>query len=239
MRSCLRPQTGKQVRLSHRRLTHRSEFDTNMGVIKTSQPKQSIYVAFLRGINVGGKNMVAMSDLAKAFAKLGFNDVTTVIQSGNVIFGAAKSSPAKLAAVIERELVKRFGFEIAVFLRTADELRRLVARRPVETGQANETSKPYITLVHARLTTPKKLPLWSPKRDVEVYEIAGNNVYCRAHRIGKEFGFPNGFIEKEFRVPATTRNWNTLEKIAEKCSPPAMRTKPPEGKEKGKRRTGK
>jgi len=80
------------------------------------------YVALLRGINVGGKSKVDMGALRKTFERLGFNGVRTYINSGNVVFTARTRSPAPLMPRIEAAIVEDFGFQVAVLVRTADEL---------------------------------------------------------------------------------------------------------------------
>ena len=109
-----------------------------MPITNTSPPKRSTYVAFLRGINVGGHKQIAMSDLRRFFTGLGFSDVSTVIQSGNVLFRAPTSRAGLLTKTIEKELTKRIGFEISVFLRTSKEISKLVADGVCPRGEVRQ-----------------------------------------------------------------------------------------------------
>jgi uncharacterized protein (DUF1697 family) len=88
------------------------------------------YLALLRGINVGGKNLVKMTELRSAFDELGFDDVATYIQSGNVVFRAPRQRGDALTARIESELGRRFGVELKVVLLTEAQLRGVVADAP-------------------------------------------------------------------------------------------------------------
>lgn len=79
------------------------------------------YIAFLRGINVGGKKTIKMEDLVRVFASMGFRNVRTFIQSGKVIFDAPETGDV-LTRKIEKKLLKSFGYEVLVVLRTSDDL---------------------------------------------------------------------------------------------------------------------
>ena len=88
------------------------------------------YLALLRGINVGGKNLVRMADLRAAFEEMGFADVATYIQSGNVLFRAPREKREELADRIETKLSRRFGSQLKVVLLTEAQLRAVVANAP-------------------------------------------------------------------------------------------------------------
>ena len=87
------------------------------------------YAAFLRGINVGGKNLLPMKDLAKMFEAAGCTGVRTYIQSGNVVFKAGKLSTPVLSQRIEKQILRDFGFSALVISRTADEMGKAISLR--------------------------------------------------------------------------------------------------------------
>ena len=87
-------------------------------------------VALIRGINEGGKKKIAMSELRSLFSSLGFEDVVTYIQSGNVVFRSPAGSANEIAATVEREITTAFGMDPAVLLRTPTELREIIERNP-------------------------------------------------------------------------------------------------------------
>jgi len=94
----------------------------------------SSFVALLRGINVGGKNLVRMPDLAACFRDAGYRDVHTYIQSGNVLFTADRPGGPELEAVLERMLEERFAIPILVVVRSRDELAATIAAAPTNHG---------------------------------------------------------------------------------------------------------
>ncbi len=173
----------------------------------------TIYIAFLRGINVGGHKLIPMRDLVELFEGLGFSDVATYIQSGNVLFRSSAKNASSLVKKIEAGLRQGFGSDIAVFIRTVDELSALVARQPFHRRKLGAQAKAYVTMIQKPLGTAPTLPFWTKKAGVEVIEIVGCDLLCIAHQVGSKFGYPNAFVENEFAVAATTRGWNTIEKV--------------------------
>lgn len=169
------------------------------------------YMAFLRGINVGGHKIIKMKDLSNAFASLGFKNVKTFIQSGNVIFEDDKNANDSTKK-IESKLLKLAGYEVAVFLRTISDIEDMVRHNPFKETKFNDAKK-YVTFLYDKPKSKPKLPLMSSKKDVEVIGISNRELFCLAFQKNGRFGFPNAFVEKEFGMKATTRNWNTVSKI--------------------------
>jgi uncharacterized protein (DUF1697 family) len=99
-----------------------------------------LYVALLRGINVGGKNMIRMVDLKASFEAGGFAEVSTYIASGNVLFRAPRSSSAALSRQIEGMLTKTFGYRASIVLRTHPQMRAVVDGAPVGFGASTYRS---------------------------------------------------------------------------------------------------
>ncbi|MBI3871518.1 MAG: DUF1697 domain-containing protein [candidate division Zixibacteria bacterium] len=181
---------------------------------KSTEPTR--YAAFLRGINVGGRNLVKMDDLSRLFTSLGFDDVKTYIQSGNVIFDSPAQDSEALVGKIEKGLLKLLDNPIAVFVRTIPELEEIVKRDPFKKVKSRDNAKLFVTfLAKAPDKTPKVPFLW-PKEGVELLEVIDRDLFSQVHPLKNgRSGFPNGVIEKEFGVPATTRNWTTVCKMVE------------------------
>jgi uncharacterized protein (DUF1697 family) len=169
------------------------------------------YIAFLRGINVGGHKILKMKDLNATFAEMGFENVKTFIQTGNVVFDSTQSESIELIETIKNKINDCFGFDVTVILTTVDKIKHLISQKPFVEMTGN--IKMYATLLAGKPVNNPILPFSSPKGDIEVFAIENNIVLS----IGKEskgrYGFPNGLIEKEFGVLATTRNWNTICKL--------------------------
>ena len=114
---------------------------------KMKQPSRTppTYIALLRGINLGGHKIVKMDQLRKTFEELGFADVKTYIQSGNVVFKAPAQIPAKLAKRIEERVLRQFGFPVAVVVKTAAEIGEVISQQsPAE----RKRHRPYQAACH-------------------------------------------------------------------------------------------
>lgn len=169
------------------------------------------YVALLRGVNVGGNRKVAMSDLRQVFESQGFADVSTYIQSGNVLF-TADGRVSRLS--LEAAIADRFGIDVDVTVRTSTDLHRIVAENPFA------ASEPKLVHVGFMATTPK--PTLLQRLDLssfapETAEVRGSEIY---------FYLPNGmgrtklpaYVGRRLKVPTTIRNWNTTTKLLELAS---------------------
>ena len=171
------------------------------------------YVAFLRGINVGGQKLMSMAKLSRAFEKLGFKNVRTYIQSGNVIFETGRANRDTLSRQIEQAMRDLFGDDVAVFLRTFQEIESIIALYPLGGKSTDTKVNLYVSFTSRKISGSPALPFFSAKKDVEIILIRDCDVFSISHEIGGKYGFPNVFIEKEFKVQATTRNWTTINKI--------------------------
>jgi uncharacterized protein (DUF1697 family) len=174
-----------------------------------------VYVAFLRAINVGGRAVVKMDAICDAFAAAGCKNVHTVIASGNVIFEAPATGQAALTKRICRRLEKVIGKDPGVFIRTKSELASVIQTDPFRRSARERNVKFYVVFLGGRPREMPNLPLRSNDEAVEAIAMTGREVFVVSRpKKGKFYGFPNGVIEKEFRVTTTTRNWNTVKKIA-------------------------
>jgi uncharacterized protein (DUF1697 family) len=171
------------------------------------------YVAFLRGINVGGKKLIKMDALGRAFQSLGFENVKTFIQSGNVFFDDAETDLDILTKKIEARIHKSFGFEVTVILQTVASLQGIIKRNPFKKVEPDSDLVMFVTFLSANPLPKPKLPLLFPAENVELIAIKDRAAFflCRRKKNGM-FGFPNALVEK-LGVSATTRNWTTVNKI--------------------------
>lgn len=159
------------------------------------------YVALLRAVNVGGRT-IPMTELRDCFIDLGFTDVSTYIQSGNVIFGSRVRSTTKVAEVIE----KRFG---PAAVRTPAELETIVAGNPF----AKRSFEPRKLHVSFLSTRPTRVTFDAPPGDDE-FVIAGREVYVYTPNGYGTTKLNNMFFERKLGVTATSRNWNTVVKLS-------------------------
>ncbi len=175
------------------------------------------YIAFLRGINVGG-HRVKMDRLQALFEEMGFADVSTFIASGNVIFSASSSDIGSLTARIEGCLAERLGYDVATFIRTPAELDAIAAFEPDDPGRGEPSaSSLYLILLKAPAADDLRSTLSGLSSELDEFQFAGGEIYwliqgkiTESHVFGREF-------EKATRgVPNTTRNITTIRRLVAK-----------------------
>ncbi|MBI5060374.1 DUF1697 domain-containing protein [candidate division KSB1 bacterium] len=168
------------------------------------------FFSFLRGINVSGQKLIKMSELVRLCEDAGFKNVKTYLQSGNVALDGTQKSARAVRTKLERALADGLGYEVTVIVRTHAELAALLARDPFQPVNTKAATR-YVTFF-TDVPPATKLPLVSPKKNVRVIEISGADA-CSLSTTIPNGDYPNPFLEKLFKIPATTRNWNTLEKM--------------------------
>lgn len=155
-------------------------------------------------------------DLIALYENLQFPDITTFIQSGNVIFKSnEKLSDIEFAKKIEEAIYKQFGFEVPVIVRSKDEMKQIISANPFLKEENIDAKKLHLTLL-------SEIP---DKKNVESIEkldfapdkflIRGKEIYLYITNSYGETKISNNFFEKKLKVKATTRNWNTIYKLSE------------------------
>jgi uncharacterized protein (DUF1697 family) len=170
------------------------------------------HVALLRGINVGGKNVLPMKDLAGMFAEAGCTDVRTYIQSGNVIFKAPAEAP-KVASVVTANIEKRFGFRIPVILRTSQQLLRIIRGNPFIGAGTDEKALHVYFLGSA----PKARAIGGldPGRSApDVFQVRGQEIYLHLPNGMARTKLTNAYFDSKLSTICTARNWATVLKLA-------------------------
>ena len=180
---------------------------------KDLSDKKIRYVAFLRGINVGGNKKVEMSKLKEVFQSLGFNNVFTYINSGNVIFESNKKDFSQ----IEKVLGKNFGFEIKIVIRDAENIKKLCNQIPYK-FQNNAEQKTDVLFLWDEFDKKSTLNLieTNPKVDTLQY-ISGAIIWSVQKSNYAKSGMKN-FIGTKVYKNMTARNVNTVRKIGEMVS---------------------
>ncbi|MFC2103556.1 DUF1697 domain-containing protein, partial [Bacteroidota bacterium] len=120
------------------------------------------YVAFLRGINVGGHHKVPMADLRKELGKLDFENIETLLNSGNIIFEAVSDNEENLEKKISVHLEKSFGFPIPVIVRKSEMIYELINNNPFKDVQLTKDIRLYVSFLQENVQTKLKLPWTSP-----------------------------------------------------------------------------
>ena len=172
------------------------------------------YAAFLRGINVGGKNKVRMETLREICSALEFKNVKTYINSGNVIFETGETDDKKLAAKIQGAIEEEFTLKIKVMVRTIDEIKGVVENNPF-TGQFENDKDLYVLFLDAELPEDKRRLLLSNNNENEEFAVRNREIFCLLRVSVLDSLLGKDYIGKKLKVSATARNWRTVNKIAE------------------------
>jgi uncharacterized protein (DUF1697 family) len=173
------------------------------------------HVAFLRGINVGGHNKIKMETLREVCSNaLGFNNVKTYINSGNVIFETAESENDSLAEQIEKAIEAEFSLKIKVMTRSVDEIEHITKNNPFD-GQFENDKDLHVFFLDEELPPEKRELLLSNNNENEMYAVQNREIFCLL-RVGvADSLMGKDYIGKKLKVSATARNWRTVNKILE------------------------
>jgi uncharacterized protein (DUF1697 family) len=167
------------------------------------------WVALLRGINVTGHKPILMERLRGLFKSMGFDNVRTYVQSGNVVFEAASDTRDALARKIGEAIRRDFGFSIVVILRTSEELEKVVKRNPFLIEGEIDEAKLHVTFLAKPpdKTALKKLETLPTLPDR--FRLIGCEIYLYCPEGYGRTKLSNSAFEKKLSVGATTRNWKT------------------------------
>ena len=174
------------------------------------------YISILRGINVGGNRKILMADLKNLYEKLGFQNVQTYIQSGNVIFDSdQKESNTDLEQKIQQTISETFGFDVPVIVRTAEEMAESIANNPFWKGKGAYIDRLHLTFLK-EMPTPEKLEkIKTMAFPPDKYEIIGKEIFIFCSAGYSDSKLTNQFFESKLGTTATTRNWKTVIKLHE------------------------
>lgn len=174
-----------------------------------------IYISLLRGINVSGQKKIKMADLRSLYEELNFTDITTYIQSGNVIFSSKSRNLKEPEKKITKKIEEHYNFTVPVIILTPDQIKDIIECNPFLKEKNVDTSKLYVTIL-------KSIPSNSLIEKVKEFETKNDKFIFGIKEI--YLFFPNGFgkaklsnnfFENKLKVEATSRNWRTINKLYE------------------------
>src|SRR5690606_26753229 len=168
-------------------------------------------IAILRGINVGGKKKILMADLRILCENLGWTNVKTFIQSGNLIFNATEEN-AELGKRLENAITEKYGFDVPVMLRNSEEVQTLIDKNPFYDKQA-ELGRLHITFLNEKPIAENVKQLETCNYQPDKFVMGDKEVFIFCKGKYHESKLTNNFIEKKLKVTATTRNWKSLLKL--------------------------
>ncbi len=171
------------------------------------------YVGFIRGINVGGKQM-KMEVLREMLQSLGYTNVKTILASGNVLFTAQEQDMVKLKATIEAGIQKTFHYTASVLLRTMDQIQELAGAAPFKGIEVKKETRLYVTFLGEPSRSSLPIPYTSEDGNFKILRVTDSET-CSVLTLTPDRGTVDvmAVLEKEYGKNVTTRNWNTIEKI--------------------------
>jgi uncharacterized protein (DUF1697 family) len=173
------------------------------------------YIAFLRGINVGGHRKVTMGQLRECLQVLPIQDLQTYIQSGNMVFTAQIDEEGVLEKGIAEAMFNYFGFEVPVLVRTVGKIAQIFKANPFWDTPGFNAKKAYFVLLHQLPEVDHRGHLAQLDEGSEEVILIGDCVYLYCHKGYGTAKINNNTIEQKLNVSATTRNFNTVQRLLE------------------------
>jgi uncharacterized protein (DUF1697 family) len=175
----------------------------------------TIFVSLLRAVNVGGRGTIRMTTLADLYRGQGFDRVTTVLQSGTVVFSTRLRSAARVAGMIGMAIEAAFGFRPVVVMRTGDELRDVIARNPFADRTDVAPGRLVVMFLDGAPAKDAGKALAATCQGAEEIHLRGSEVFIHyVNGIGRS-KLTGAVLERALGVRGTARNWNTVTKLAE------------------------
>jgi uncharacterized protein (DUF1697 family) len=173
------------------------------------------YVAMLRGINVSGSKIIKMEALRAMFEALGFSNVRSYVQSGNVVFAAKERTAAPLGAKIAARIKRDFGFDVPTLVLDAEALARVVADNPFAGKKGTDPTKLHVTFLAAAPAAPGLAKMRAVSSGRDEFQCLGTSVYLVCPDGYGNTKLNNNAFERALGVGATTRNWKTVTTLAQ------------------------
>ena len=177
------------------------------------------YISMLRGINISGHKLIKMEELRALYESLGFENVRSYIQSGNVIFECPDSDVSELEMKIENEIEETFGFPVNVTIRTKKEFQEVIENNPFygETRR-EDIKKLHVTFLSDTPTASSLQEIEGSTYGPDQMVIAGKEIYVFCPDGYGRTKFTNNFFEKKLKLSATSRIWKTVNRLYDMVS---------------------
>jgi uncharacterized protein (DUF1697 family) len=176
------------------------------------------FISLLRGINVGGHHIVKMGALKEMYESLGFTGVTTYINSGNVIFSSRHDDPVAIEVLLEQAIEHRFGFPVAVVVRTPSQVARIVRNNPYLGRNGIDINHLAVAFLKRRPGKDRKSALASAcAGSDDEYTMTTGAIYMHCPRGFAKTLLTSTFLEKHLKTEVTARNWKTTTALYDLC----------------------
>ncbi len=177
------------------------------------------YISILRGINVGGQKKINMKELKALYEDMGFQNVRTYIQSGNVVFEHKNSQHKDLPEKVGQKIFEKYGFEVPVIIRTVEEIENVLNTNPLLKKENVLIDRLYVTFLADEPQKEHLEKIKSYDYPPEEFIILGKEVYLYCPTGYGEAKLNNNFFENKLKVTATTRNWRTVNELLKIANP--------------------
>ena len=171
------------------------------------------HLCLLRGINVSGHNMIKMDALKSLLESVGFKNVQTYIQSGNVFVDTEEENAAKVGFLIKQEIFKAMGHEVPVIVINKDDLKACFENNSFFKEKDIDTKKLYVGFIATQLKAENINDLKVSQFKPDEVQIDGNRIFIKYAVGAGKTRFDQKYIEKKLNVSATIRNWNTVNQL--------------------------
>ena len=167
-------------------------------------------VALLRGINVGGNNLLPMKALAQMFAAAGCTDIKTFIQSGNVVFRPGRKKD--VAAAVRATIAQEYGLKVPVIVRSAAEMVTVVAGNPFLNGEMDDASL-HVMFLEDEPSPAMIAGLDASRSNPDEFAVRGREVYLHLPNGAAKTKLTNAYFDSRLKTVATQRNWRTVKML--------------------------
>lgn len=171
------------------------------------------HLCLLRGINVSGHNMIKMDALKSLLESVGFKNVQTYIQSGNVFVDTEEENAAKVGFLIKQEIFKAMGHEVPVIVINKDDLKACFENNSFFKEKDIDTKKLYVAFISTQLKAENINDLKVSQFKPDEVQIDANRIFIKYAVGAGKTRFDQKYIEKKLNVSATIRNWNTVNQL--------------------------
>jgi len=172
-----------------------------------------VYIAMLRGVNVGGHKRMKMDELRTSCEALGFEKVQTYVQSGNVVYKTAKQAPISLSKKLADRIVKDFGFSASVITRTGDEIGKVIQDNPLLKEKGIDVERLHVTFLSEVPSAVALKTLDGLPQKPDQFCCLKKEIYIHCPNGYGQTKLTNNLFEKQLAVVATTRNWQTVNSL--------------------------
>ncbi len=168
------------------------------------------FIAMLRGVNVSGQKKIAMDGLRGLCVALNLANVRTYVQSGNIVFESDEQDASILAERIQAQIMNAYGYSVQIFVRSPEDLQRIIANNPFLNKRNENPAWLHVTFLHGTPPEAKLSELKNPSDEGDEFSFGEKAIFLFCpHGYGRT-KLSNTFFERKLGVPATTRNWKTV-----------------------------